>query len=139
MASDAEKNAGWLGWLCIAFGLFFLAGAFGIVPLEPAGDTPIWVVGMCGVVFAVAGVMILLGPQSPMTSLGAAILCAAFGAIGSWVALFAAPESISGGLPFVSAETNGKIGKVFFGLGALMSFAIAGVAWRQFRRSRSDE
>lgn len=137
----AEKDAGnnrWLAWICIAIAVFIIAGAVGVFPLEPANNTPLWVVGLSGAVFGLGGIMILLGPKSPLTALGAALMCVSFGAIAAWIALFAAPDSISGGLPFLSTETNGKIGKWIFGLGALVCFAIARVAWRQFRTTKSE-
>ena len=123
--------------LCIVIGGVITAIAAGLIDV-PAEDVhaPMWVLAMCGGVFLVAGLILLAGPESRLSSFGAFFICASFGCVGAWVAIFAAPESISGGLPFLSRTTNGMIGKWLFGFGALISFAIAGVALRECLRTR---
>jgi uncharacterized membrane protein YphA (DoxX/SURF4 family) len=83
-----------------------------------------------------AGLMLIAGQKSRLSSFGAFFICVSFGCIATWVACFAPPESISGGLPFVSRTTNGMVGKGLFGFGALICFAIAGVALRECFRAR---
>ena len=80
--------------------------------------------------------MILMGENSKYNSLGAAVILVCFALCGGWVAFFASPESIEGGLLFLSQEANGVLGKAVFGSGALISAALSMYAWRLFKEGR---
>lgn len=125
------------GLACIALGLYPVALGLGYFPVDEARLTaPSWVVAAAGFAFVIAGLMILLADHSRANDLLAGILLLIFGAIGAWVSLFSSSEGFSGGWPFFSQELNVFLGRCLFGLGALISFAICGYAFR--RAAKSD-
>lgn len=117
---------------CIAVGCYPVALGLGFFPVAEAGlNAPPWVVMAAGFAFVIAGFMILLADHSRANDLLAGILLLLFGAIGVWVSLFSSSEGFSGGLPFLSQETNVFLGRCLFGLGALISFAVCAYAFRR--------
>ena len=122
--------------LCIALGGFLALVAGGLIESDPTGrHAPDFIIALCGSVFIIAGIMILVGRQSRINDLLAAILCMTFGIIGAWVAIYGASEGFSGGLPFISDEANTRLARGAFGLGSLSCFAISGWAFKRFYRS----
>lgn len=101
------------------------------------GNAPIAIIILSGLAFVIAGCMVFLGTKSRANDLLAAFLCLIFGIIGSWVAFLSPSEGFSGGVPFVSNESNVSIARVVFGIGALMCFAIAVWALTRFIRAAS--
>ena len=122
--------------LCIALGIFLVLVAGGLIDDDPAKrHAPDFIIALCGSVFIIAGIMILVGHQSRVNDLLAAVLCMTFGIIGAWVAIYGASEGFSGGLPLLSDGTNTKLARGVFGLGSLFCFAISGWAIKRFYRS----
>ncbi|NET33660.1 MAG: hypothetical protein F6K19_16815 [Cyanothece sp. SIO1E1] len=115
----------------------FLIG-IGLFPVElQPGDAPGWVVAICGAIFALAGVMIFIGDKS--NNFLAGVLIAMMGSVGGWVALFGDATNVSGGFSFVSEEMNFTLARIFFGIGALVCFAISVHAFRlHFRKRKSS-
>lgn len=142
MVRDARSLSGRArlvyGLGCIALGCYPLALSLGFLPVDEAGlHAPLWVVAVAGFVFIIAGFMILLANHSRANDLLAGVLLFLFGIMGAWVSLFSSSEGFSGGLPLVSQETNILLGRWLFGLGALISFALCGYAFRRaIRQSR---
>jgi len=135
--SERQKTNPLFGWICIILGSAVLLIAFGVIPVDPSTvHAPYSILGLCGLVFVIAGIMILMGENSKYNSLGAAVILVCFALCGGWVALFASPESIEGGLPFLSQEVNGMLRKIVIGVGALISAALSVYAWRLFREGR---
>jgi len=122
--------------LCIALGGFLILVACGLIEDDPSKrHAPDLIIALCGSVFLIAGIMILVGHHSRVNDLLAAILCMAFGIIGAWVAIYGASEGFSGGLPLLSDEANTSLARGVFGLGSLLCFAISGWALKRFYRS----
>ena len=131
--NDNKVHAAW-GWLCIAIGAAILLSVFGAIdPQGKQSDASPWVLSLCGVVFSVGGFMVLAGPTSKLTSLGAAIVCTCFGVLGVWAVFFSPPESLSGGIPFLSQSVNAVLGKWMFAIGSIISFTIVVYAFREYR------
>lgn len=127
-----------VGVACILFGLVPLAIALDLVP--GAADrlhAPRWVAAMAGVVFIIAGCMALLQAKRRLVDALAFVLLFLFGVIGAWVALFSPGGGITGGIPFLSSDVNGTVGRVVFGLGAVLSFAMSLYALRMALRGES--
>ena len=117
---------------CIAVGCYPIALGLGLLPVDEAGlSAPPWVVAGAGFAFIIAGFMILFARHSRINDLLAGVLLLLFGIMGVWVSLFSASDGFSGGLPFLSRETNVLLGRWLFGLGALISFAMCGYAFRR--------
>lgn len=126
------------GWLCIALGLFPLGIALDLLPVDPRGvHAPPWVLALCGLVFISGGGLILLHRHRILQHLFAGTIAASFGLVGLWVALFAPDDGFSGGIFFVSDETNVAIARWFFGAGAVLALAIFAAA--MLRIGRGDD
>lgn len=125
-----------MGLLCIALGFYPLSIALGLLPVDEVKVmAPMWVIALSGIVFVIAGGMILLGNHSWANDLLAGILCLLFGIMGTWVSLFSSSEGFSGGVPLLSPESNVTLGRWMFGIGALLSFAISAYAFRRAYQS----
>jgi len=122
--------------LCVALGGFLVLVACGLIDDDPAKrHAPDLIIALCGSVFIIAGIMILVGQHSRVNDLLAAILCITFGIIGAWVAIYGASEGFSGGVPLLSDEANTRLARGVFGLGSLLCFAISGWAFKRFFQS----
>jgi hypothetical protein len=123
-----------LAFVAIAFGVLALLAASGVLPMQTANDTPMWVVGLIGVMFVIAGVMIFLRNHSRALDFFAAIVLASFTLIFGWITFFASPEGFSGGIPFLPNDINVSFARIMFGLGALMCFGGFLYAVKRFLR-----
>ena len=111
-----------LALVAIACGGYALLAASGVLPVQTANNTPVWVVGLVGVMFVIAGVMIFLRNYSRALDLFAAIILASFTLIAGWITFHASSEGFSGGIPFLPDDMNVSFARVMFGLGALLCF-----------------
>ena len=124
------------GLVCVALGCYPVSIALGLLPVDEARVmAPMWVVAMSGIMFVIAGGMILLGDHSWANDLLAGVLCLLFGIMGAWVSLFSSSEGFSGGVPLLSNDSNVTLGRWMFGLGAIISFAVAAYAFRRAAQS----
>jgi hypothetical protein len=112
-----------LALVAIACGGYALLAAAAVLPVKIANDTPVWVVGLVGVMFVIAGVMIFLRNYSRALDLFAAIILASFTLIAGWITFHASSEGFSGGIPFLPNDMNVSLARVMFGLGALLCFS----------------
>lgn len=126
--------------LFILTGLFFILLSLEIIPVgESTVNAPMWVIGLCGFVFSLAGIMMLLGEKSPLNHLLACLLVLSFGFIGGWIALFGDSAHFSGGTPFLSNAQNVWIARVLFGSGSVLCFAVTLYAMKKFfSKGQSD-
>lgn len=109
-------------------GAFMLGLASGLVsPSADAVRTPGWLVGIGGVVFLLAGVAIVFQHRPAVGWLAAIVMLGCAAAAGLWIALFADPADISGGVPLISDAANARLGRLVFGFGGLVSLAL--LAW----------
>ena len=129
-----DKSDIGLAFVAIACGGYALLAASGVLPMETANDTPMWVVGLIGVMFLIAGTMIFLRNHSRLLDLFAAIILASFSLIGGWVTFHASPEGFSGGIPFLPHDINVSFARVMFGLGSALCFGGFLYAVRRFFR-----
>ena len=111
-----------LALVAIACGGYALLAASGVLPVQTANNTPVWVVGLVGVMFVIAGVMIFLRNYSRALDLFAAIILASFTLIAGWITFHASSEGFSGGIPFLPNDMNVSFARVMFGFGALLCF-----------------
>ena len=111
-----------LALVAIACGGYALLAATGVVPGQTSNDTPLWIIGLVGVMFVIAGVMIFLRNHSRALDLFAAVILASFTLVGAWITFYANSEGFSGGIPFLPNDMNVSLARVMFGLGALLCF-----------------
>ena len=103
-----------------------------------AAHAPQWVLFLCGLVFFIASVMIVVGQEAPVNNLLAALVLFAMSAIGLWAALFGDAEKISGGLPFLPHAVNVMIARWLFGFGAIITGLLGLYAVRLYRRKAAE-
>ena len=121
--------------------LLFLAGgvALGGVSLGffPADylvlEAPRAVVLGAGVVLVLAGFMLLARDHRASDSI-ASILLLTIAAIAGWVTFYAPEGTINRLLPFIPTEVNDALGRLLFGLGAIVSVGMALWALRRLFR-----
>jgi TRAP-type C4-dicarboxylate transport system permease small subunit len=111
-----------LALVAIACGGYALLAASGVITAQTANDTPAWVLGLAGMTFVIAGIMIFLRNYSRALDLFAAVVLASFTLITGWIAFHASSAGFSGGIPFLPSDMNVSLGRVMFGLGALLCF-----------------
>lgn len=140
--SDAGlgSNAKW-GWLFIIAGLLIIAVAADFISVEEAAfHAPRWVVALCGSIFGIAGLMIVVGPESGLNNLMASLLLLAMGLTGGWVAVFGGASGFSGGVPFAPGNVNIALARIMFGAGALLCLWMSGYALKmQFKETGEHE
>ena len=121
-SNKIEKPHLYLSWVCIFLGLYLLAISFRLLETDSASThAPMWIIGLIGIVFMVAGCMILLRKHNRLLDVLAAIICFSFAVVGIWVSLFSPSEGFSGGIPFVSESINIFLARGVFGLGAIVT------------------
>ncbi len=162
MARTSRINLG-VGGLFAAGGLYFVLVGARVLPPPGGGDglnAPLWVVGAVGLVFLPAGLAVIIQavagadrdgnlPATAPRWLQAAqfvaitLVMAAFGAIGTWIALFGKEEAFSGAPAFAGARLGLLIVRGAFGFGALVCWLGAvGVAvsgWRRLTAGKATE
>lgn len=126
MNASHKQAARWAGPLSLAVGVFILLVACGVIPApEEDFHSPRWVLGVVAVIFSAAGISLIF-PEEPrwLRLLVVALIPLGLGITGAWAALFSDATGfvVEGGLPFVSRETNIKIARSMFGIGAVICF-----------------
>lgn len=127
--------------VCIATGAAIAALAAGIIPADESKfHAPHWVVGACGLVFMLAGSMILMpaGMRRAQGLIGA-VLLSLFAAIPGWIAFGAGERVFGGGLSFggITSAThpNEMTGRIVFGAAAILVGLFAAYGWVRWLRS----
>lgn len=129
------------GWPVTGAGLAVIALALGLLPVKVSYlNVPQWILGMAGAVIVIAGLKMLLGEESRVNNLLAALLLTAMGVVGSWIGLFGSDEGFSGGMPFLPDAVNISLARGLFGIGALICFLLAAYAFKmQFEQKSNGE
>lgn len=120
-----------LGSVFASVGLLVVLVAFDVVPVDESSvHSPRWVIGLIGLAFALAGVVVLgygirnaLDPEapdregsfSPGSWLAGSAICTIFALVTSWIAVGSGPRGVGT--------------RIVFGLCAVMCGAIAVDAW----------
>lgn len=112
-----------LALIAIACGGFILLVASGVIPMQTANNTPMWIVGLVGVMFVLAGTMIFLRNHSRVLDLFAALILASFTLLAAWITLYGSPDGFSDGIPFLPDKANVSLARIMFGFGAVLCFA----------------
>ncbi|MGN8225209.1 hypothetical protein [Gracilimonas sp. BCB1] len=142
MANQNKKPPKAFSWIFMGTGISIILISMEVIVVDDAAvNAPLWVIGICGAIFFLAGLLIFLGEKSKYNNLLAVFLVAGMGAVGSWVALFGTDSSFSGGIPFLSPEFNISLARLLFGFGGLICFLIAGYAFKQqiTRKEKSEQ
>ncbi len=108
-----------------AVGILLMLVASNVIPsADEKFHVPRWVVFVCGVLFALPGIASLFPRPNTARYLMAAIL-ACFALVGVGCGLLGDFDGFSGGLPFLSPDTNILSGRVIFVVGGAIFFALS--------------
>lgn len=122
----------------ILMGVMILMAAFGFGPMSGSKThAPSWVIGVCGLVFASGGV-VLIGPSQRISSFGAGVVVMGLSAVFGWVALFGEAQYFSGGSSLFPRAVEVLVARVLFGSVAILGIGIAVNAVRNALASRDD-
>lgn len=120
-------------------GLLIILLGLGVIPVDEASfNAPKWIIRLCGMTFFIAGVMVWSGNGSRTNDLMAAVLILIFAVVGGWVALYGGSEDFSGGIPFLSKDSNVSLARIIFGAGSVLCLMISLYAFRIFIRKWRD-
>jgi len=123
MNADRQKLA--VGLLAMTMGSGILLVGLGAIEVDPASvHAPMWVIGVAGMTFIGGGAAVLFEGHRLLANLGGLTVIASLMTVAFWVAFNAPAEQIQGGIPLLSAETNGRIGKLLFGFGGFLCLAL---------------
>ncbi len=118
--------------LCIAMGTFPIGISLGVIPVDPAKiHAPMWVIGMMGGLFWLAGASMMLKAKPRINNFLGALMFSIFGITGGWVALKGESSQFGGGIPFLSHAANEGFSRWLFGGGALICLAVAVYAFKK--------
>ncbi|MEN8143770.1 MAG: hypothetical protein ABFS14_02360 [Gemmatimonadota bacterium] len=131
--SREDRSIGWGAVMLVAGGAILLI-ATGVFPSprNPA-NAPWFVLALAGIVFAAGGAALMLPPGSRVRLAMVAVLVAGFAVAGAWAAATGSADTITGGLFFLSRETNALLGRIVFGFGSAVSAVILVVIFRQLQ------
>jgi hypothetical protein len=131
------------GLAAIGMGLFLVLFGLGVVPMRPrTGDAPLWIAVVAGIAFVLGGISVAVGAIHGVSETGdlpedaswwmrlfyyliGVAVAGALASIGTWVAFGAGPRTFSGtGMFMPSLEVNAMIGRIMFGIGAVLAWLI---------------
>lgn len=141
MQPSNKKPPKAFAWVFMVVGIGITLISFEVILVDDSNvNAPLWVIGVSGFAFFLTGIMIFLGEQSKYNNLLAALLMAAMGTIGCWVAFFGMGDGFSGGVPFLSTDLNLSLARLLFGFGGILCLLVAGfVLKKQFTpKEKSD-
>ncbi|QDS97323.1 hypothetical protein [Adhaeretor mobilis] len=135
MSMNENRPPWWVALIFGAVGSAMMLVAVGAIPLleEDFQEDPAWLLFVCGILFAAAGVSLVL-PTEPrwlrLIVVASVPLCMSI--LGAWAACSYDARLDDEGfqLPFVSEETNTTIGRVIFGMGAVFCLWLTTMALR---------
>jgi hypothetical protein len=129
------------GLFAAAMGLFLLLTGLGVIPMPPrSGDGPHWIAAAAGMCFLLAGISIAVGAIHGVSETGelphdtgwwmrlfyyaiGLVIAGSLASIGSWIAFGTGPRAFGGtGMFMLSREANDMVGRIVFGLGAVLTW-----------------
>lgn len=134
----------WFGAIFVLAGGFIAAIGAGWIEVEPSSvHAPGWVIQLTGFVFMLGGAMCYAHVLGERVQNGLAVLMmVAFAAVFSWVAFGPGERQFSGGVSVGPLSANGRPGewggRIAFGFGSVMLWAIALAIAARWVRSFSD-
>jgi hypothetical protein len=130
------------GLFAADMGLLLLLTGMGIIPMKArAGDAPLWIAAVAGLAFMFAGTSIVFGAFHGVSATGelpqdagwwsrllyalGLVCCASLAMIGTWVSFGPGMRHFSGtGMFFLSPEGNNLVGRLVFGIGAVLTWIV---------------
>jgi hypothetical protein len=123
----------------ILFGIFLCLEGLEITNIGTReNNAPSPILMLAGLIFILAGIMIIYGKRSKLNNVLASLLTAIMGIIGGWISLYGDTSNFLGNGMFISHITNLPLERIMFGFGSLICFLVSGYAFRLFLRSKGS-
>lgn len=124
---------------CFFLGIFYLLEGFDITHFgEMENDTPRLMLVFVGFIFFLVSIMVQVGKKERLNNFLASVVIFVMGLMFGWVSLFGKESGFSGNGILISYITNLPVGRIMFGIGSIISFIIAIVAFRMFLKPKQD-
>ena len=125
---------------CFFIGVFYLLEGFNITHYgEMANDTPRFMLALVGFIFLLASIMVHIGKKERLNNFLASVLIFVMGLMFGWISLFGKESGFSGNGFLISYITNLPVGRIMFGIGSIVAFIIAAIAFRMFLKPKQDQ
>lgn len=140
MTRSGKLTRYWAIAVLAVTGMFLFLTAAGVIPVNPDSvHAPSWVLAATGVALLIAAVMVRSGRRSSrVNDLLAALMIGCMAAISSWIAFAPGERHFGAGGSFGSVAVGGSsgasLGRVAFGISAVMLWAMVLFALRQSAR-----
>lgn len=140
------RSALFFGFVCLACGIPPVLGALGLIPFSPTPDTPTWIAIAAGMIFVLAGAMLMVDAAAGGTTDDGSLPAAAspilhhlqtvivlaiivvMGTIATWIAVGPGERHFSTtiSLPFLSyrPKNTDLPGRIAFGVGAALIWIV---------------
>ena len=110
--------------------------ASGIVPVDEKDlHSPNAILFLCGIIFLAGGIAIVFSSSRRVKMSMVVTILVSLLIIGLWVTFFGDAGHFSGGIPFLSGESNAMLARIVFGLGLLLVFGMLLMALRDLFRA----
>ena len=124
---------------CFFIGVFYLLEGLDITHYgEMENDTPRFMLAFVGFIFLLVSIMVHIGKRERLNNFLASVLIFVMGLMFGWISLFGKESGFSGNGILISYITNLPVGRIMFGIGSIVSFIIAIVAFRMFLNQKQD-
>ena len=124
---------------CFFLGIFYLLEGLDITHYgEMENDTPRLMLVFVGFIFFLVSIMVQVGKKKRLNNFLASVVIFVMGLMFGWVSLFGKESGFSGNGILISYITNLPVGRIMFGIGSIISFIIAIVAFRMFLKPKQD-
>lgn len=133
------KQIGLAGFICIVLGASVCLIAFRVLPYDESKiHAPGWIIALCGGVFVLGGLALLLRSHKILVSVLGNCMVLIFGIVAGWIALFGQAEQFSGGIPLLSNESNVSVARALFFCVAIMCALILTAGLRYLVRQLAN-
>ena len=124
---------------CFFLGIFYLLEGLDITHYgEMENDTPRLMLVFVGFIFLLVSIMVQVGKKKRLNNFLASVVIFVMGLMFGWVSLFGKESGFSGNGVFLSYITDLPVGRIMFGVGSIVSFIIAIVAFRMFLKAKPN-
>ena len=124
---------------CFIIGVFYILEGLNVTRYgEMVNDTPRFMLVFVGFIFLLASIMVQVGKNKRLNNLLASVLIFVMGLMFGWISLFAKESGFSGNGMILSYITNLPVGRIMFGIGSIISFIIAMIAFRMFLKEKKN-
>ena len=125
---------------CFFLGIYYLLEGLDITHFgDMENDTPRFMLVFVGFIFLLVSIMVQVGKKERLNNFLASVLTFVMGLMFGWVSLFGKESGFSGNGVLISYITNLPVGRIMFGMGSIVSFIIAIIAFRMFLKPKQSK